>query len=45
MNTRIVGKNLMKPHFQIKKAFYSELYLENVTNEDYIHCLKSIFRI
>ena len=23
-----------------KKAFYSELYLENITNEDYIHSQK-----
>ena len=23
-----------------KKAFYSELYLENITNEDYIHAEK-----
>ena len=45
MNAWIVGKDLMKPNFQTKKAFYSELYLENVTDEDYIHCSKSIFRI
>ena len=45
MNTWIVGKDLMKPHLQIKKNFYSELYLEDVTDEDYIHCSKSTFII
>ena len=29
----------MKLHFQIK-SFYSKLYLEDVTNEDYIHAQK-----
>ena len=37
INTWIVGKNLMKLHFQIKKAFYSKLYLENITDEGYMH--------
>ena len=27
----------MKLHFHIKKAFYSELYLEDIADEDYIH--------
>ena len=40
MNTRIVGKDFMKPHYQIKKAFCSKLYLENITDEDYIHAQK-----
>ena len=40
MNTQILGKDLMKPHFQIKKAFYSKLYLQDVTNEDYMHAQK-----
>ena len=33
----------MKPHFQIKKAFYSKLYLEDITDEYYIHA-KKIFK-
>ena len=40
MNTWIVGKDLMKPHFQIKKTFYSKLYLEDITDEYYIHAQK-----
>ena len=36
MNTWIVGKDLMKLHFQIEKAFYSKLYLEDVTEEKHI---------
>ena len=28
-----------------KKTFYSELYLGDVTDEDYIHCSKSTFII
>ena len=40
INTWIVGKNLMKLHFQIKKAFYSKLYLENITDEGYKHAQK-----
>ena len=35
MNTWIVGKDLMKHHYQIKKAFYRELYLEYITDKDY----------
>ena len=30
----------MKHHYQIKKAFYSELYLENITDKDYKHAQK-----
>ena len=33
-------KDLMKHHYQIKKAFYSELYLEEVTDKDYAHAQK-----
>ena len=40
MNTRIVGKDLMKHHYQIKKAFYSQLYLEDITDKDYTHARK-----
>ena len=40
MNTWIVGKDLMKPHFQTKNVFYSELYLEDITDEDYLHAQK-----
>ena len=31
------GKDLMKHHYQIKKAFYSKLYLEDITDKDYTH--------
>ena len=37
MNTWIAAKDLMKQHYQIKKAFYSELYLEDITDQDYTH--------
>ena len=40
MNTQIVGKDLMKHHFPIKKSFYSELYPEDITRKDYIHAQK-----
>ena len=44
MNTWIAGKHLMKHHYQIKKAFYSELNWEDITDKDYAHaqkCLKN----
>ena len=41
MNTWIVEKDLMKPHLQIKKTFYSKLYLEDIADEDYIHAQKA----
>ena len=37
MNTWIAGKDLMKPD---KKSFYSELYLEDITDKDYAHAQK-----
>ena len=40
MNTWIAGKNLMKHHYQIKKAFYSKLNLEDITHKDYDHAEK-----
>ena len=40
MNTWIVGKDLVIPHFQKKKAFYIKLHLEDITDEDYIHAQK-----
>ena len=40
MNTWIAGKDLMKPHHQIKKAFYIELNLEDITDKDYSHAEK-----
>ena len=40
MNTWIAGKDLMKHHYQIKKDFYSELYLEDITDKDYMHAQK-----
>ena len=40
MNTWIVGKDLMKLHFQIRKTFYSKLYLQDVTDKDHIHTQK-----
>ena len=32
MNTWIAGKNFMKHHNLIKKAFYNELNLEDITD-------------
>ena len=40
MNTWIARKNLMKHHYQIKKAFHSELRLKDITNKDYAHAQK-----
>ena len=40
MNTWIAGKDLMKHHYQIKKDFYSELNLEDITDKDYEHYQK-----
>ena len=39
MNTWIAAKDLMK-HYQIKKTFYSELNLEDITDKDYVHAQK-----
>ena len=36
----IAGKYLMKHHYQIKKAFYRELNLEDITDKDYAHAQK-----
>ena len=33
MNIWLVGKDLIKHHYQIKKYFYSELYLEDITDK------------
>ena len=40
MNTWIAGKDFMKHHYQIKKSFYSELNLEDITDKDYAHAQK-----
>ena len=40
MNTWIAGKDLMKHHYQIKKDFYRELNLEDITDKDYEHYQK-----
>ena len=40
MKIWIPGKNLMKLHYQIKKAFYSELNLEDIADKDYAHAQK-----
>ena len=40
MNTWIVGKDLIKHHHQIKIYFYSELYLEDITDKDYTNAQK-----
>ena len=40
MNTWTAGKDLMKHYCLIKKLFYSELYLEDITDEDYTHARK-----
>ena len=41
MNTWIVGKDLMKHHYQ-KKVFYSELNLEDFTDKDYAYAQRRI---
>ena len=40
MNSWIPGKDLIIHHYLIKKAFYSELDLEDITDEDYTHAQK-----
>ena len=40
MSIWIVGKELMKHHFLIKKFVYSKLHLKEITDEDYIHAQK-----
>ena len=47
MNIWIAGKDLMKTHCQIKKSFYSELNLEDITDKDYEHAQKvqEVFKI
>ena len=40
MNIWIAGKTLGKLHWQIKKAFYSNLNLEDISDEDYAHSQK-----
>ena len=40
MNTWIVGKDLMKNHYQMKKAFHSKLNLEDITDKEYEHYKK-----
>ena len=40
MNIWIAWKDLMKYHYQIKKAFYSELYLVDITDKDYTYAQK-----
>ena len=37
VNTWIAWKDLIKPHYLIKKAFYSELNLEDIDDKDYAH--------
>ena len=37
MNTWIAGKDLTKLHYQIKKAFYSKVNEEDISNKDYAH--------
>ena len=40
MNTWIAGKDLLKHYRLIKKYFYSELYLKDITDEDYTYAQK-----
>ena len=40
MNTWIVGKDLMHHYYQIKKTFYRELTLEEITDKNYAHAQK-----
>ena len=43
LNTWIAWKDLIKRHYQIKKAFYSELYLEDIIDKDYTHA-QNVFK-
>ena len=43
INTWIVGKDLMKHHYLIKKAFYSSLNMEGITDVDHRHA-KRVFK-
>ena len=47
MNIWIAGKSLMKIYYHLKKLFYSNLNLENISDEDYTHAQKTwdIFEI
>ena len=40
LNIWIVGKNLIKPHYHLKKLFYGNLNLEDISDEDYVHAQK-----
>ena len=40
MSIWIAGKELMKLHYQIKKYFYSELNLEDISDKDYLYAQK-----
>ena len=40
MKIWIIGKNLMKPHYCLKKCFYSNLNLGHISDEDYAHTQK-----
>ena len=40
MNIWIVGKKLMKLHYHLKKIFFSNLNLEDISHEDYTHAQK-----
>ena len=43
MNTWIAGEDLMKHHYQIKKAFYSQLNSEDITDKDYTYA-QNVFK-
>ena len=40
MNTWIIGRDLMKHHYAIKKLFSSKLKLKEISDEDYQHAQK-----
>ena len=40
MNIWIAGKNLIKIYYHLKKDFYSNLNLEDISDEDYTHAQK-----
>ena len=42
MNIWLIGKNLMKHHY-LKKDFYSNLIIEDITEADYTHA-KRVFK-
>ena len=47
MSIWIAGKDLMKHNYQVNNFFYSELNLEGITDEDYVHAqnARNVFKM